>query len=75
MPHHTIHEYWLHRPTGQLWAVKITGGQVHGACGPLDPKEVTPAVLPHLWFHFRDVPWIRKQYHAFAPERTGTPSR
>ena len=61
-----LHQYWRHTPTGQMWAVRIVDGELVGACGPLDPKEVPPKVLPYLPFHFRDVLWIRDNHRDFA---------
>ena len=49
-----------------MWAVQIVDGQLVGACGPLDPEEVPPKVLPYLPFHFRDVLWIRDNPQDFA---------
>ena len=42
------------------------GGEPVAACGPLDPREVAPMILPYLWFHFRDVKWIREHRMDFA---------
>lgn len=66
--HNGLHEFWRHTPSGQLWAVHLDGGELAGACGPLDRGEVSPAVLPYLWFHFRDVQWIREHPGDFARE-------
>lgn len=59
MPRSSGHQYWRYTPTGETWAIQVVNGEPVGACGPLDPREVPPMVLPYLMFHFRDVPWIR----------------
>ncbi len=40
------HEYWQHRRSGETYAVRIQFGRVTGIVGPLDNREVHPALLP-----------------------------
>jgi hypothetical protein len=55
------HEYWVHVPTNELWAVALEKGTVVGACGPLDARDVVVSVLPYLPYENRDAMWIEGQ--------------
>lgn len=59
-------EYWRHLPSGKLWAVELVDGSLAGACGPLDPREVAPIILPGLVLDFRDLLWIRDHREDFS---------
>ena len=75
MQERTLREYWRHTPTGRFWAVEFVDGVLAGACGPIDPREVTPVILPGLLFDFRDLYWIRKHLDDFAREGSGDGAR
>ena len=50
----TVYEYWQHRATGEVWAVKLRDGRVIGAA-QLGPGDVNDYLLPHL------LPYLRYQ--------------
>jgi hypothetical protein len=39
------HEFWRERETGEIWAIELVDGIVHGAQGPLRWSEINPAFL------------------------------
>ena len=41
------YEYWQHRATGVVWAIKLQNGRAVGAV-QIDRKEVDIHLLPHL---------------------------
>jgi len=63
------YQYWQHRRSGEVWAVRLEGGRVTGACGPLPRREATPANLAYM--HYDDDPdttaWVRRQSDDFGP--------
>jgi hypothetical protein len=63
-----VHQYWRHQATGRLWAVELVDGTLRGVCGPLDPREAVPGLLPVLPFDFRDLRWVRDHADEFVLE-------
>lgn len=42
-----VYQYWQHRATGEVWAVKLRDGRVVGAAD-MSPTDVNPELLPYL---------------------------
>lgn len=34
-----VYEYWQHRTSGEVYAVRLRDGQPTGVCGPLDHED------------------------------------
>ena len=69
---HATYELWVHVPTDELWAVTLEQEVVVRACGPLDARDVIPAILPHLPYKQDDAGWIqrgRRNFRRAALER------
>lgn len=47
-------EYWQHARSGEVYAVRLEYGRVTGFVGPLDRRELHPALLPD--YHYDDDP-------------------
>ena len=43
------YEYWQHRATGEVWAVKMTDGRLAGVA-QIAPREVNEELLPYLHY-------------------------
>jgi hypothetical protein len=39
------YEFWREQKTGEIWAIELVDGIVHGAHGPLHWSEINPAFL------------------------------
>jgi hypothetical protein len=61
-------EYWRHRPTGEIWAVRLVNGAVIGACGPLADSYVTRELLHYLPYSQRDATWVKESLSGFVVE-------
>jgi hypothetical protein len=59
------YEYWIYEPTRELWAVRLLHADIDALCGPLDARDVIPAILPYLPYDARDVSWARNNRGAF----------
>ncbi len=57
----THYEYWRHKSTGRVWAVELLDGRVGGVAGPLDRRDATIDLLPHLLYTFPDVHWVEQE--------------
>lgn len=54
-----IREFWLHAPSGYVWALEIdSAGRVIGAAGPLTKRDADPLILDYFLYKATDVPWI-----------------
>jgi hypothetical protein len=51
-------EYWLHRPTGFVWAVTLENDAVQSAAGPLEVCHADPELLAFLDYSHADGCWI-----------------
>ena len=60
-------EFWLHVPTGRLWAVESRDGVVVAAAGPLEAADVHPRLLDHLMFFRSDADRVNAHRHDFIP--------
>jgi len=55
----TVREFWLHRPTGYVWALESDrADRLIAAAGPLAVNDAAPALLDYLLYRAREVPWI-----------------
>ena len=49
-----VYEYWQHRATGDVWAVKLRDGEVTGAA-QIRHADVHEAILPYLAYRPTDI--------------------
>ena len=49
-----VYEYWQHRATGEVWAVKLSDGTVIGAT-EIGRQDVHEELLPHLAYRATDI--------------------
>lgn len=61
-------EYWRHRTTGEIWAVRLVNAAVIGACGPLEDSYVTRELLHYLPYSQRDAAWVKESLSGFDRE-------
>src|SRR5262245_46233601 len=75
----TMHAYWRHLPSNELWAVTLQRGAIVGACGPLNEVDMTGGVLRHLPYSVPLGAWVNQNRPHFepasAPEPMPTPER
>ena len=55
-----VYEYWQHRATGDVWAVKLNDGRVVGAT-QIPRQDVHEELLPYLAYLPTDVEQLDKQ--------------
>ena len=55
----TVYEYWQHRETGVVWAVKLRDGKVIGAT-EIGRPDVEKELLPYLPYRPDDVNQLNK---------------
>ena len=60
----TGYEFWRSRDTGDVWAVKLVDGDVHGAYGPLRGGEIDRTCLPV--YDYMDGSFIQAHREQFA---------
>jgi hypothetical protein len=60
----TVYEYWQHRVTGAVWAVKLVDGRV-AAATDLCPRDVDIELLQYLPYRTGDAAAIEKQRDDF----------
>jgi len=60
----TVYEFWQHRATGDVWAVKLSQGRVVGAT-QISRADVTAELLPYLAYRSDDVADLQKQPRDF----------
>jgi hypothetical protein len=56
----TLYEYWQHRITGEVWAVKLVDGRVVGVTD-IEQSDVDEELLAHLPFRASDAAIIEEQ--------------
>jgi hypothetical protein len=59
-----VYEYWQHRATGEIWAVKLRDGRLLGAT-QLSRADVTRELLPYLTYRTDDLSNIEKRQDDF----------
>ena len=65
--HATLREFWLHVPTGYVWAVEIdSSGRLIAAAGPLAKRDTEPLLLDYLVYKPGDVAWIVRHRPEFT---------
>ena len=68
----TLREFWLHQPTGYVWALESDrAGRVIAASGPLAVSDAVPALLDYLLYRAREVPWIVRHRQEFTALHRG----
>jgi hypothetical protein len=60
----TEYEYWQHRATGDVWAVKLRDGKVIGAA-EIGRADVHEEILPYLSYRPTDASQLDKQRDDF----------
>ena len=60
----TVYEYWQHRATGDIWAVKLTDGRLVGAT-EIGRQDVHGDLLPYLAYRTADADQLDKQRDDF----------
>ena len=55
-----VYEYWQHRVTGEVWAVKLDEGSAVGAAR-ISRADVTEDLLPHLAYRADDLADLEKR--------------
>jgi hypothetical protein len=66
----TTYEFWRHRTTGEVFAVKLLDGIVVASCGPLHRDDVDAGFLPTLDYTEKDAGAIESAREAYAPLAT-----
>lgn len=56
------YQFWCHQRSGERYAIRIEGGHVTGACGPLHYNEVEEELLPD--YHYDDEPDLAEDIDA-----------
>jgi hypothetical protein len=59
-----VYEYWQHRVTTEVWAVKLGDGKPIGATR-IGPADVHAALLPHLSYRADDLADLQKRQNDF----------
>jgi len=60
----TAYEYWQHRASGEVWAVKLRDGEVVGAT-EIGRADVHEEILPHLLYRSTEADQLTKQRENF----------
>lgn len=61
------HEFWRHRETGEVWAVKLHDGVVVACSGPLHHDDIDPDFLGGLDYGKEHAAAIEASREAYAP--------
>ena len=59
------YEYWVHKGSGSLYAVRMKDSHVTGTCGPLELDTVTAREDPSA-LSYRDAAWIEEHREEFS---------
>ena len=59
-----VYEYWQHRVTGEVWAVKISEARLVGAT-QIGRLDVSRELLPHLHYRADDLADLEKRQAEF----------
>jgi|SRR5215813_46395 len=60
-----VYEYWQHRATGEVWAIKLNDGRVVGAA-QIARNDVSAELLPYLAYRIDDVADFEKRRDDFT---------
>jgi hypothetical protein len=60
----TVYEYWQHRATGDVWAVKLDDGRVAGIT-EIRRDDVNGELLPYLPYRMTDAAQFEKSRDDF----------
>ena len=60
----TVYEYWQHRATAEVCAVKLRDGRLVGAA-QIGPSDVDEKLLPHLGYQTYDLDVLEKRRDDF----------
>jgi hypothetical protein len=60
----TMYEFWQHRTTGDVWAVKLSDGRVVGVT-EIRRDDVNSELLPHLPYRTTDAANFEKRRDDF----------
>jgi len=62
------YQYWAHKRSGEVYAVRLEHGRVTGVCGPLHRSEAVTTNLLNMHYddHPEDVAWLRKADNDFV---------
>ena len=59
-----VYEYWQHRATGEVWAVKVSVGRVLGAT-QISRADMNEELLPYLAYRRDDAADLEKRQDDF----------
>jgi hypothetical protein len=59
------YEYWVHKRSGTIYAVRVKAGAVTGACGPLDLDTAMARENPS-GLEYREATWMEEHREEFA---------
>jgi hypothetical protein len=59
-----VYEYWQHRVTAEIWAVKVSVGRVLGAA-QISRADVNEELLPYLAYRTDDIADLEKRQDDF----------
>jgi hypothetical protein len=60
------YDYWVHKNSGGLYAIRMQNQRVTGTCGPLELDTVTAREDPS-GLSYRDASWIEEHREEFSP--------
>jgi hypothetical protein len=60
------HEFWVHKPSGEVWAVKHRGGKIIAVAGPISREDAEPELLDYFVYDARDCHWVTKRLEEFS---------
>src|SRR5690348_17780433 len=60
----TVYEYWQHQASGEIWAVKLSDGEVVGAT-EIGRADVHEEILPHLSYRSAEADQLDRQRDHF----------
>jgi hypothetical protein len=58
-------EYWIHEPSGLVWAVQFKDDALACVAGPLYAGEADVDILTYLDYSRQDLPWIEEHRDEF----------
>ena len=58
-------EFWLHKPSGEVWAVKKRDGKIIAVAGPITREDAEPELLDYFVYDARDCEWVIKRLEEF----------
>lgn len=69
------YNFWRHRNSGEVYAIRTDNGKVIGCCGPLAYDEVNASDLPYYYYddNPEDAEWAQEHEAHFALVETSEP--